>query len=76
VELAVERTDAGAHPWSAEVISFAATTQISRKDFGIGLDLPLEKGEFAIGDDVKLAIVVRALKRPIGGLWMACPASS
>jgi polyisoprenoid-binding protein YceI len=68
VELAVERTDAGAHPWSAEVISFAATTQISRKNFGIGLDLPLEKGEFAIGDDVKLAIAVRALKRPIGGL--------
>jgi polyisoprenoid-binding protein YceI len=67
VELAAERTDGSQNPSDADVISFVATTKINRKDFGIGLDLPLEKGEFVIGDDVKIAIDVQALKSPTGG---------
>jgi polyisoprenoid-binding protein YceI len=66
VELAAERTGGGPNPKDADVVSFAATTKINRKDFGIGLDLPLEKGEFVIGDEVKIAIDVRALNGPIG----------
>jgi polyisoprenoid-binding protein YceI len=67
VELAVERIGGGPHPWDADVISFAATATISRKDFGIGDGLVLSRGEFVIGDEVKIAIDVRALKGPIGG---------
>jgi polyisoprenoid-binding protein YceI len=67
VELAVEQTGGGTNPWDADVISFAATATISRKDFGIGLNLPLERSEFVIGDEVKIAIDVRALKGPTGG---------
>jgi polyisoprenoid-binding protein YceI len=51
VELAVEQTS-GPDLWDVEVASFAATTKISRKDFGIGLHLPLESGELVICDDV------------------------
>jgi polyisoprenoid-binding protein YceI len=66
VELAVERTGGGPQLWDLEVASFAATTTISRKDFGIGLNLPLEKGEFVIGDEVKIAIDVQVVEGPIG----------
>ncbi len=67
VELVVEQTGSGPDLWDVEVASFAATATISRKDFGIGLNLPLEKGEFVIGDDVTVAIAVRAQKGPTGG---------
>lgn len=67
MELAAERTGGGPNPWDADVIAFAATTKINRKDFGIGLNLPLEKGEFVIGDEVKIAIDVQAVKAPIRG---------
>jgi polyisoprenoid-binding protein YceI len=67
VELAAELTGGGPNLWDVDVIAFAATTKINRKDFGIGRNLPLRKGEFVIGNDVKIAIDVQALKRPIGG---------
>jgi polyisoprenoid-binding protein YceI len=67
VELAVEQTGGGPDLWDVEVASFAATTKISRKDFGIGLDLPLESGEFAISDDVKIVIDVQVVEGLIGG---------
>ena len=67
VEPVAEQTDGGPHPWAAEVASFAATATISRKDVGIGLNLPLQGSEFVIGDDVKIAIDVQALKRPVWG---------
>ena len=67
VELAVELTGGGPGLWDVEVASFAATATISRKDFGIGLNLPLEKGELAIGDEVKVVIDVQVVEGPIGG---------
>jgi polyisoprenoid-binding protein YceI len=66
-ELAAERTGGGPNSSGADVISFAATTKINRRDFGIGLNLPLEKGEFVIGDEVTVAIDVQALRGPTGG---------
>jgi polyisoprenoid-binding protein YceI len=66
VELAVEQTG-GPDLWDVEVASFAAKAQISRKDFGIGLNLPLESGEFVIGDDVKIVIDVQLVEGPIEG---------
>lgn len=66
VELAVEQTD-GPSPWDTEVLSFTATTKLNRKDFGIDYNSPLGGGGLVIGDDVKIAIDIQALKRPIGG---------
>jgi polyisoprenoid-binding protein YceI len=51
-------------PWGNQRYGFHAETKINRKDFGIGLNLPLEKGEFVIGDEVKIAITVQANKTP------------
>ena len=67
VELAVEQTGGGTNPWGDEVAGFAATAKISRKDFGIGCSLLFERGELVIGDAVKIAIDVQALRGPTGG---------
>jgi polyisoprenoid-binding protein YceI len=67
VEPVAERTDGGPPPWAAEVASFAATATIGREDVGIGLNLPLQGSELVIGDEVTIAIDVRALKRPVWG---------
>jgi polyisoprenoid-binding protein YceI len=66
VELAAEQTG-GPNPWDAEVTSFVATTKISRKDFGMEFNLPLDGGGLVIGDEVTIAIDVQALKGPTGG---------
>jgi polyisoprenoid-binding protein YceI len=65
VELAVEQSG-GPNLWDVEVASFAATTTISRKDFGIGDSLVLSRGGLVIGDEVKIAINVQ-VEGPIEG---------
>jgi polyisoprenoid-binding protein YceI len=67
VELAVEQTGGGPDLWDVEVASFAAAAKISRKAFGIGLNLPLDAGGLVIGDDVKIVIDVQVVEGPIGG---------
>lgn len=67
VELAVEQTGGGPDLWDVEVASFAARTKISRRDFGIRLNRPLDAGGLVIGDDVSIAIDVQVVEGPIGG---------
>lgn len=59
VDLAVERTGDPA-PLDAGVADFGATTTISRKDFGMEFNFPIEGGGFVISDEVRIAIRVRA----------------
>lgn len=65
VELAVEQTGGGPNPWDAEVTSFAVTTTVRRREFGLGVTFPLAGGGLVIGDDVAVAIDVQALRDPI-----------
>jgi polyisoprenoid-binding protein YceI len=65
VELTVEQTG-NPNPWDTDVSSFAATTKINRKDFGLGFNLPLDGGGLVIGDDVTIAIEVQAVKGLMG----------
>jgi polyisoprenoid-binding protein YceI len=46
-----------------EVAGFEATAKISRKDFGMEFNVPLEGGGFVVGDEVKLAIDVQAARQ-------------
>lgn len=66
VELAAEQTG-GTNPWDAEIIAFAATATISRKDFGIGYNLLFERDDIVIGDKVTIALDIKSEKGPIGG---------
>jgi polyisoprenoid-binding protein YceI len=63
VELAAEQTGRGTNPWGAEVAGFEATAKISRKDFGMEFNVPLAEGGFLVGDEVKIAIDVEAVRQ-------------
>lgn len=66
VELAVEQRGGRPNPWDAEVTSFAVTATISRRAFGVGIDVPLGAG-LVIADEVTVAMDVQTLRGPVGG---------
>ncbi|MDF0531524.1 YceI family protein [Tsukamurella sp. 8F] len=46
-----------------EVVAFEATTVITRQDFGITIDMPLETGGKVIGDKITLTLEIEALRQ-------------
>lgn len=46
-----------------EVAAFEATTVITRQDFGITIDLPLETGGKVIGDKISLTLDIEAVRQ-------------
>lgn len=62
VKLAVQINDGGPDFWDGGMVELSATTMIRRKDFGVGLHLPLERAGLLIGDDVNVSIAILALR--------------
>jgi polyisoprenoid-binding protein YceI len=56
VELDVEFYGLAKDPWGSEKAGFAATSKISRKDFGIEFNATLETGGVLIGDAVAIEL--------------------
>jgi polyisoprenoid-binding protein YceI len=52
----------GKDPWGGERAGFSAHTRIKRSDFGLTWNQLLEAGGFAVGDEVKIALDVEAVK--------------
>ena len=63
VVLDAELTGRGQTPFGTEVIGFAATTTINRKDFDLTWNVALEAGGFLVGDTIKIALEVQAVKQ-------------
>ena len=63
VELAVELLGVGTDPYGNERVGLEATGQISRKDFGIDFNIPLEGGKLLIGDTVTISLTVQAIRQ-------------
>ncbi len=61
LELTVEFNGAGADPWGGKRIGFTADGEISRKAWGIDIDMPLEGGGVVVGDKIKLTLEVEAV---------------
>jgi polyisoprenoid-binding protein YceI len=61
VELHVELNGVGPDPWGNTRIGFSADTEISRKDFGIDLEMPIDGGGVVVGDKVKVILEVEAV---------------
>ncbi|HET6152964.1 MAG TPA: YceI family protein [Marmoricola sp.] len=61
VELDVEFLGIDKDPWGGTRIGFEASTEISRKDFGIDFNIPLDGGKLLIGDQVKIHLAVEAV---------------
>jgi polyisoprenoid-binding protein YceI len=63
VVFAVEGPTAPAKdPWGNERVAVAATTKISRKDFGLIWNAALETGGVLVGDDVTITLDVQFVK--------------
>ncbi len=50
-------------PWGNEVAAFSAETSISRADYGLIWNMPLEKGGVLVGDTVKISLEIQAVKQ-------------
>ena len=61
VELDVEFLGLDTDPWGGQRIGFEATTEISRKDFGVDFNIPLDGGKLLVGDKVSILLSVQAV---------------
>jgi polyisoprenoid-binding protein YceI len=61
VELDVEFLGLGQDPWGNPRLGFEATGSISRKDWGVDFNIPLDGGRFLIGDAVTIHLAVEAV---------------
>jgi polyisoprenoid-binding protein YceI len=64
VTLAVEPNGFGPDPFGGTRAGFSATTELSRKDFGIDFNMPLEGGGVVIGDKVHVTLEIEAVLQP------------
>lgn len=61
VELAVEFLGVGTDPWGNLRAGFEATTSISRKEWDISFNIPVQGDKLMIGDNVAISITVEAV---------------
>ncbi len=61
VVLDVEVLGSESDPWGGTRVGFEGTTQISRKEFGIDFNIPLDGGRLMIGDKIDITITVEAV---------------
>jgi polyisoprenoid-binding protein YceI len=62
VEFDLEFDGVSPDPWGGTRAAFTATTEISRKDFGLEWNVALETGGALVGDKVKVQLDIQAVK--------------
>ena len=60
VELETEFLGVNVDPWGNTKIGFEGETEISRKDFGVEWNAPLEAGGVLVGEEVKIELEIQA----------------
>ena len=63
ITLDVEREGEGVDPWGNVKASFAASTTLNRKDFGLNWNVALEAGGVLVSEKIKLEITLQAAKQ-------------
>ncbi len=63
VSLDVEYGGAATDAYGNARVGFSATTEISRKDYGLTWNVALEGGGLLVGDNVKIGLEISAIKR-------------
>jgi polyisoprenoid-binding protein YceI len=61
VELEVEFLGIGQDPWGGQRLGFEATAVITRKDWGVDFNVPLDGGRVLVGDKVNIHLAVEAV---------------
>jgi len=67
VTLDVEYTGSATDPWGNKRVGFAATTSLSRKDFGITWNKALDAGGVVLGDEVKVTLEIEGIEKKKAG---------
>ncbi len=62
VELDVEFLGIGQDPWGGQRLGFEATAVITRKDWGVDFNVPLDGGRVLVGDKVTIHLAVEAVR--------------
>jgi polyisoprenoid-binding protein YceI len=61
VDLDLEFNGVNADPWGGQRAGFSAETEISRGDYGIEFNMPLDGGGVVVGDKIKIMLEVEAV---------------
>jgi polyisoprenoid-binding protein YceI len=61
VELALEFNGVSPDPWGGTRAGFSASTEISRSDYGIEFNMPLDGGGVVVGDKIKINLEIEAI---------------
>ena len=61
VTLEVEFNGTGTDPWGGTRAGFTAATQISRRDFGVEFNVPLQGDKVLLGDKVDVQLEIQAI---------------
>ena len=61
VELALEFNGVHPDPWGGTRAGFSAETEISRKDFGVDFEVPMDGPGVVVGDKIKVHLEVEAV---------------
>ena len=61
VDLGLEFNGVSPDPWGGTRAGFSAGTEISRADFGIEFNMPLDGGGVVVGDKIKITLEVEAV---------------
>ncbi|GAB3717574.1 YceI family protein [Nocardiopsis nanhaiensis] len=56
VELSLEFNGSTVDPWGLDRAGFAASTTISRKEFGVDIEMPMDGGGVVVGDRISIEI--------------------
>ncbi len=61
VDLKLDYLGAGTDPWGNSRVGFEGTTTLSRKEWGVDFNIPLEGDKLVIGDKISVLIAVEAV---------------
>ena len=61
VTIDVEVLGSEGDPWGGTRVGFEGTTTISRKEFGVDFNIPLDGGRLMIGDKIDIIIGIEAV---------------
>ncbi|HZH20187.1 MAG TPA: YceI family protein [Geodermatophilus sp.] len=63
VELALEVNGFGPDAYGGTRAGFSARTEISRKEFGVDIDMPMDGGGVVVGDKISIELEIEAVLR-------------
>jgi polyisoprenoid-binding protein YceI len=61
IDLTLDYLGVGTDPWGGSRVGFEGSTSLSRKEWGVDFNIPLEGDKLMIGDKVNVVIAVEAV---------------